>query len=166
MLQPLTILVALHQTYFSLLKHFYWGNQKMTQYVDAVQKVVSRVGCFPQSTGHAPIHTAQDTLDLPCCQGSLLDPVEPAAHQEPKVLFSRAVLQPVSLQTASLLGLFPTRCRTFQLLLNFIKFLSAHSSSLLGLLWIAALLLSVSADPTNVLSSGYLTEVHSHLLNW
>lgn len=61
----------------------------------------------------------------------LLAQIQLFIRQDLQVLFSRAAPQPIKPQPVSLQGLFPHRYRTLQLsLLNFKRFLSAHSSSL------------------------------------
>lgn len=38
-----------------------------------------------------PPHAAQDTVSLLCSKGTLLAHIQPAAHQDPQVLFCKAV---------------------------------------------------------------------------
>lgn len=93
----------------------------------------------------APVNTVQDAAALLCCQGTLLAPkqLDPPIRQEPQVIFSGAASQPVSPQNCCWQFFFP-KWRTLLLpLLNLMKFLLAHSSSLLKFLWTAALLSSV-----------------------
>lgn len=53
---------------------------------------------FRPATGCAPVITANNAVGSLCCSGMLLSHVECAAYQDPHVLFSRAVAQPVFVQ--------------------------------------------------------------------
>lgn len=108
---------------------------------------VLRDDCSTQSTGRAPVSTAQDTADLPVCQGPLLAPVCLAVHQDPQVLSRRAAPHNMSLE-----GLFLLRCRTLQMpLLNFLEFLLTHYFCVSCFLWMAALLLSAICCRVNLM---------------
>jgi len=81
-----------------------------------------------QLAGYVPVHTAQGTAG----QTTLLAYTQLAVHPDPQDLVIRADPQPSSPQPASLQKLVQSQVRTFRLLLlNFMRFLSAHSSSLL-----------------------------------
>lgn len=87
-----------------------------------------------------PFKGAQDPTDLLRCQNPLLLPVHLAIHQDPQILSSRAPPQPVRPQPVSLQRLFPLRYKILQLsLLNFLRILFAHFSSMPRLLWMKAL---------------------------
>lgn len=103
---------------------------------------------------------AQDHADLLCCQSSLLAPVYLAIHKDPQILSSRAPPQPIRSQPMSLEGFFPLKCKTLQLsLLNFLRFLLAHFSSMSRLLWMKAQPLRVLPCCPNFVSLENLTRV-------
>lgn len=51
---------------------------------------------FPQFAHSAVVHTAQDAVGVPCCQGTLLSHAQLAVCQDPQVLFSWSAPQPGS----------------------------------------------------------------------
>lgn len=117
---------------------------------------VKGVNHFPQSTVCACVCIAEDTAGHLCCQDTLLACAQLAVG--PSWAFFAELLP--SLSVPSLYhsqGLFLPRGRTWHLcLLNFMRFLSAHSSSLSRSLWMAALPASVSTAPSLGSSADFL----------
>lgn len=111
---------------------------------------VKGVNHFPQSTVRASVCAAEDTIGHICCQDTLL-PCAQLAVGPSWALFAKLLPRcPVS-SLYCCQGLFLPRGRTGHLsLLNFMRFLLAHSSSLPGSLWMAALPASMSSTPLSL----------------
>lgn len=82
---------------------------------------------------------ARDTTGHLCFKGTAPAPAQLGVHQDPQILFFWALFWLVTPAMFWCLGLFLPRCRTLHLsLLNSVRFLAAHLSSLLTSLWMAA----------------------------
>lgn len=83
------------------------------------------------SAGHTSFNGAQNTIGFLGWEHTLLSHVELHNHQHAQVLRLRAALNPFFAQPVFVLGFPWPMCRTLRLaLLNFMRFTSAHHSSL------------------------------------
>ena len=113
--------------------------------------------------GHTLLDAPQDATGLLGSQGTLLAHGQPVVHQDTQVPLRRAALQQGRPSLYWCLGLFLPRGRTLHLpLLNLIRFLSAHLSSLSRSRWMAAQPASVSTTPPSLVSSANWLRVHSN----
>lgn len=108
------------------------------------------------------VHIAQALLFLLCCQGTPMAPV----HLVPtKTSWAFSTGQLPSQAVPSLYcceGFCLPRCKALHLpLLNFMRFLSAHSSNLSRSFWVAALPSCILTAPSGLVSSVNLMWVYS-----
>lgn len=104
----------------------------------AVLPVLSRVkDHLPQPTGNNPPNTAHNTLRIHCHRYTLM--VQHGVHQATQVLFCKDAFQLSGPQHVLLYGVASPQVKDLHFpLLNFIRIVSGHFSSLLRLLWMAA----------------------------
>ena len=115
---------------------------------------------LPQPAGNTSPNAGLDTISFLCCKDTLLAPVHPGVLHVPTSFFTKLLSSWVA--TSWCLGLFFPRCRTLHIsLLNFMKFLSAHFSSLSRSLWMAAQLCGVLVTCPSFVSSANLVRLHS-----
>lgn len=116
---------------------------------------------IPQSPNYTSVNRDQDAFRLLCCHGKLLAHVQLAVNMTPQILLVLHLSSSVpSLYPCK--GFFLPGCKTSHLsLLNFMKFLLAHSSGLSMSLWTAVLPSMISTSSRNLASSANMVNVCS-----
>ncbi|KAK4810721.1 hypothetical protein QYF61_007695 [Mycteria americana] len=113
---------------------------------------------YPAKSTPVQAMSTQDTVNLLCGKGTLLAHVQLGVHQD---LLCKAAFQLGGPQHVYwCMGLFLPWCRTWHFpLLNCMRFLSAHFSSLSRSLWMAAQPSGISATPPSFVASANLLKL-------
>ena len=151
---PLSILVALCWTCFSSSLHLScWGDQHQHSTPDVSQQCWVEVKDHLPQPGDNPSPASQDAAGLLWCRGALVAiGGQFTVHQNPQVLSAQLLWSWSAPSVYWYAGLFFLRCRSSHFpLLNFMRFLPAHFSSLPRSLWMAAQPSGVSATPSSFL---------------